>query len=622
MKNRTRFFLIIKLLLPLLCLLILELLFRHMNWFAREPLFVEPRKNADRYYQLNSRVATRYFDSSQTALPQPALEKLLKEKPENGFRIFCLGASTIEGFPFEWNVTFPNQLRYMLSKSFSSLEFEVINTGMAAVNSYTALDLLPDVLEAEPDMVLLYMGHNEFYGAFGSASALGGGHNDLYIRLYLALEKLHTTQFLKYLFSYIVVKPLEKNNKATLMEKVAEDQDIHYGSKKYDVTMKVFKKNLEYIIDLCRKRGVPIIVGKVVSNIRDLEPFGSNTNKNLDERDKRKIADYIQKAEKYSEILDFNGSIKCIKSAMTIDDTQAELWYILGQYYEQSEKYELARNAYLRAKDLDTIRFRASEDINNIIDDVANVETVPVVDLPQIFYKSAQNTLPGFDMLCDHLHPRPKGYFLMAKAFYEKIIDSRLLGRPEIDFALINKPFTVLPLDYEIGLMKNHELMSRWPFKQKEKGQNEYVPISDDFIFDLVNKYFYGGRNWAKIHYQMAEEYVRRREPSKARDSYLAVSMSLPENPYPYSQVAKIYRDEGMPEMEEEYLKKTLKYSDEKGHLFYLLAMSQWRQQKFIDAIENMSAALNSHGLNQEENDNALRYLVFLKAEMKMETAL
>jgi len=614
MRNKKRIFLIVKFALPLLLFLMLELGLRAAGWFAQEPFFIDDWKNGETHFQINRKVASRYFDAKQIALPQSPPMKFLKTKTRKTFRIFCIGASTIEGFPFEWNVTFPSQLRYMLTKSFPEYRFEVINTGMAAINSYTALDLLPEVLETKPDLILFYMGHNEFYGAFGSASTVSVGDNDAYIRCYLLLQRLHTTQLLKWLFGHIALRPDLQSKGNSLMEVMVNEQEIHYDSEKYELTMKTFRRNLERIAALCKKKDVPVVFSKLISNIRDLKPFASGSSLDLSPGDKEKITEYIARAENHASRKDFMKSIQSLESALSIDSTQAIIWYRLGQYYEGAGDYKNALNAFLRAKDLDLIRFRASEDINGIISDIADERQIHVVDMPKVFSLKARNGLLGKEWICDHLHPMPNGYFLMAKTFYNRIIDAGLLKNPAVDFSAREIPFNVTALDYDLGLIKIHKLVHRWPFTKKRVPPGEYIPYGDEFMLQLVNKFYYGGWNWVGIHYEMAEEYLRRGELEKARQSYFAISMDLPEDHYPYIRVAEIYKEENNLVKQEEYLRNALEYSDQKGMLYYQLSMCQWQQKKVGKATRSMSEALKYDDLDNEQRINARLYHQQMKA--------
>ena len=63
-----------------------------------------------------------------------------------------------------------------LETVFPGREVEVITTAMAAVNSYTLVDLADEIIEIRPDAVLIYAGHNEYLGILGVGStyALSG----------------------------------------------------------------------------------------------------------------------------------------------------------------------------------------------------------------------------------------------------------------------------------------------------------------------------------------------------------------------------------------------------------------------------------------------------------------
>jgi lysophospholipase L1-like esterase len=44
---------------------------------------------------------------------------------------------------------------------------EVVNLGIAATNSYAILDFSREIIDQHPDAVMIYAGHNEYYGALG-----------------------------------------------------------------------------------------------------------------------------------------------------------------------------------------------------------------------------------------------------------------------------------------------------------------------------------------------------------------------------------------------------------------------------------------------------------------------
>jgi hypothetical protein len=60
----------------------------------------------------------------------------------------------------------------MLRERFPSLRFEVINTGITAVNSHVLLPAIRDLAQREGDLFVLYMGNNEVVGPYGAGTTL------------------------------------------------------------------------------------------------------------------------------------------------------------------------------------------------------------------------------------------------------------------------------------------------------------------------------------------------------------------------------------------------------------------------------------------------------------------
>jgi hypothetical protein len=114
-------------------------------------------------------------------------------KKPNAYRIFVLGESSAAGYPFSPLGSFSRYIRDRLKLLYPSSEIEVVNLSMTAINSYTLRDLFPGVLEQNPDLILIYTGHNEYYGALGvgSIESLGTSRTMINLLLYLKSIKLY-----------------------------------------------------------------------------------------------------------------------------------------------------------------------------------------------------------------------------------------------------------------------------------------------------------------------------------------------------------------------------------------------------------------------------------------------
>ena len=113
-KISFRVFLVI---IPFLFFISLEFFLRLFGLFNPQFLFFE-KKNND-FIQVNSNIGQKYFDSKKVPVPNMYPQKFSAIKSKRTFRIFCLGGSTTAGFPYEMNVPFPQQLKFILEDNYS-----------------------------------------------------------------------------------------------------------------------------------------------------------------------------------------------------------------------------------------------------------------------------------------------------------------------------------------------------------------------------------------------------------------------------------------------------------------------------------------------------------------------
>src|SRR3569623_1407509 len=182
---------VIALLLPVLFFLLLEGGLRLFNYGDNLDLFdPEPAGYSDKdILMVNPIVARRFFTKGEYT-PQPPYELFANQKPANGYRIFVMGESTTAGWPYPNNEVFSRILNQRLADAFPDKYIEVVNVAISAVNSYTLLDFMDEVLAQKPDAIIIYTCHNEFYGALGVASTESLGKFRPLAMLYLSRHRV------------------------------------------------------------------------------------------------------------------------------------------------------------------------------------------------------------------------------------------------------------------------------------------------------------------------------------------------------------------------------------------------------------------------------------------------
>src|SRR6201985_1463478 len=167
-RKKSFIFKTVAILLPFLILFLVEISLRVFHYGNDLELFIEAR-NHPGFLVLNPVASKKYFINEAYA-PTGNSELFKKNKDDSTLRIFILGESTTAGYPYFHNGSFHRWLQFRLMHEHPELHFEVIKVPLTAFNSYTVLDFGREVLQYQPDAVLVYTGHNEYYGALGIGS--------------------------------------------------------------------------------------------------------------------------------------------------------------------------------------------------------------------------------------------------------------------------------------------------------------------------------------------------------------------------------------------------------------------------------------------------------------------
>src|ERR1035441_10099859 len=108
-------------------------------------------------------------------------------------------------------------------------------------------------------------------------------------------------------------------------------------------------------------------------------------------------------------------------SAAQIDDQYAELEFRIAHCLWMLGDYGAAREHFARARDLDTLRFRADSRINDINRSVTSSSGAELVDADHIFSRESPNGIVGSELIYEHVHMTPEGNYILARAMFLQI---------------------------------------------------------------------------------------------------------------------------------------------------------------------------------------------------------
>jgi len=466
----------ISILMPFVLLFVIEVCLRVFGYGNDLRLFIDDPADKD-YLILNPAASKKYF-TNQANATTGNVEPFRKEKDAGTMRIFVLGESTTIGYPYFHNGSFHRWLQYRLMHDYPDRNFDVINIALTAVNSYTVLGFAREVVDYQPDAVLIYTGHNEYYGALGVGSTDNIGGNRHIVDILLVLRKLRIVQWLTNTYEYIA--SLFRGHKAgslrTRMEVMVADEQIPYGSKLYQRGIDQFRDNMMETLQLLDERHIPVFVSNLVSNEKDLMPFISVSADSVHYRNFS--GNYSQGKAAY-EAGDWGGANRYFKEAEAADSMYAQCNYYLGRLSLRQGDPGQAKAWFSRAEELDALRFRAPSLINSIIPDLAaRYKSVHLVDTRSAFEARSEYGIIGNELLLEHVHPNIHGYALLSDAFYRAMKAAGMFGgagaggrdnsahpvEMGLDRLLATMP--VLEMDSLTGAYKIGRLKGSWPFSQ------------------------------------------------------------------------------------------------------------------------------------------------------------
>jgi lysophospholipase L1-like esterase len=558
-RGRAGFFWAALFALPLLFFLLIEGGLRLVHYGGDDDLVLLREEYGERYYQINRQVARRYFSSGETNIPDARGEAFAYRKSPETFRIFCLGGSTTAGWPYQHNAGFPSQLQARLEQLFPQRNFEVINVGISAINSYAVLDFTRELLRYEPDLFLIYMGHNEFYGALGVASTRGIGLSRTFIKAYMALERLRLVHLLRDGLSLLKRHPADGAGHETLMEHMVGDKTIALGSRKYHRAHMDFQANLGEILNRIARAKVPVLVSTLVSNIADQPPFESPFSPGFDRvpawRSLEQQGDAAFGRGEHAAALAF------YQQAVALDSLPAGLIYKMGQAQRWLGDSLAARRLLEHARDLDALRFRASTEFNEVIRAVCRGAGVPVVETEEAFIKASPKGLVGHTLMLDHLHPGASGYLLMADAFCAAMARADLIvtapqwpWQRDLPAEELLKLARITPLEEEIACQRIRTLTSRYPFREQRIIQAVADPEYEKILQGAVQMLFRRRWSWNEAHYRVADWLAGKERFAEAEQEYRAVIRVIPGHYYPYLFLANMLSRQGKSAEEERVL--------------------------------------------------------------------
>jgi hypothetical protein len=402
-RRKRRLFILLCIGLPLLALAGAEGVLRLFGWGGYPPFLraVGPLPSGETLCIVEPAASQPYFFANPKRPGFAWQSCLVMPKPQDTVRVFLIGESAAKGYPQPRNLSMAAFLETMLADLWPGRRAEVLNLGTTAVASFPLVYLVRDALAYDPDLLIFYLGNNEFFGAYGTGSIDSAGVlSPSVMRVLRATRGLALVQALS---RWIHGRVQEDR---TLMEEMMGAASIPPQSSLRDAAARNLTENLGAMLDEARAADVPVLVCTTASNESGLAPLGS------DEVDEAPVPQ------------------------------QARAQFLLGRARAEAGDRAGAREAFLAARDLDSLPWRPTSELEEAIRATARARGAVLCDIAEIFRRESVDGATGWEWMDDHVHLSLKGQARAARAMAESMtllpeplrVDSnRLAALPDAD---------------------------------------------------------------------------------------------------------------------------------------------------------------------------------------------
>lgn len=294
-------------------------------------------------------------------------------KNRNVYRIILLGGSSV------YNLGSAEILKAKV-QNITHKEVEIINSGLLSQGTNTLIKVLPELLTYQPNLLVIYSGHNEFlstylkevYQKINSSNAFVNVFKNSHIYQLITLMSDRAT-------SALYLANLSNQHKLDFRLSSGVDEGISFDNEFRNQIYENYRSNLKKMVSLAHNSNIPVILSTVAYN-RRAEPWHVNNN-----------SPYLN---------DFN---KC------------------NNLYAEN-KYNEAKICYESIISNDTFPVRSTNTQNEIVKEVAFITNTPLSDIDAKIVSSSPHQIPGYDLFNDHCHLNDKGNELLQETIAETIV--------------------------------------------------------------------------------------------------------------------------------------------------------------------------------------------------------
>ncbi len=492
-------------------------------------------------------------------------------------RGFLIGESTPQGYPFESNNAFGKIAENALNWSENRQAFEIVNLSYTAMSSYYVSDAARKALAYDPDFIIIYAGHNEYFGTVSSST--GGGR--FLKKMFLGLKEFKIFQLI---FSILPVQA--DKGRRTLMETLSKSRHFLKNDAADGRVANDFIENIDEVVRIYKDKNIPVIIMEPVCNLYDLPPFAGEKDDIYSNFIAEYYKTYLTKDKKLMASI-YNERIKHGEY-----DCNANISY-LDSLYRSVLWTNSVIPGLITAKDLDTVPFRARSTLINSLRDYIiknskiypNLYYIPLFD--ELTNRYGERAF-GNAIFAEHVHFNMKGQLAVAQILADKIAQIFQLGPAMIsrmsniftNEAGLLRSMYFSPVNEILALHRVNALTADYPYRgmlipykfDMSALSNNSIIKEDPALARLIASLPAGAGDSGPLNFEetILKYFSSGNDALKKMHDYMMACLTLyPGSYWPYLYLARLYRKTGSDKQLTVYFYETSYFLSDKNPEIY-----------------------------------------------------